>query len=112
MFSVDISHWFTAVYMWLARSNQTPPIDYFMDITEINNATVKSYIVDDSMSKVTTVEDLTVNEAIDMVKNDTIRAVCRRYGFALPDPSDDDASSVAVFPVGTSLLLITCLSER
>jgi len=33
-----------------------------MYITEINNATVKSYIVDDSMSKITTVnEDLAVN---------------------------------------------------
>ena len=76
-----------------------------MDSTKINNARVKSYIVDDSMSNVITVnEDLTVNEAIDRLKNNTIRAICRRYGFPAPDPSDDDASSVVAYPVGTSLL--------
>jgi len=84
-----------------------------MDITKINHARVKSFVVDDSMSNVTTInEDLTVNEAIDSLKHDAIHAVCRRYDFPPPDPSDDDASSIAVYPNGTSLLLIACLSKR
>jgi hypothetical protein len=78
-----------------------------MDITKINNARLKTYVVDYSMSNVTTVD-----EAVDSLKNDIIRTVCRPYGFPAPDPSDDDASSVVVYPDGTSLLLIACLPER